>query len=74
MNTHTHILWLCSCGGAYHLSMCVWCVYKCKLSSVCVCGKLSFSLSQGNVTGQNEFIIYSHYRAMPAYVIEYSVS
>jgi hypothetical protein len=28
---------------------------------------------QGNVTGQNEFIIYTHYRAMPAYVVEYTV-
>ena len=26
---------------------------------------------QGNVTGQDEYIIYSNYRAMPSYVIEY---
>ncbi|CAI8022869.1 hypothetical protein GBAR_LOCUS13385 [Geodia barretti] len=32
------------------------------------CGNL-----QGNVTDQNEFIIYTHYRAMPAYVVEYTV-
>ena len=32
-----------------------------------------FLYLQGNVTGQNEFIIYTHYRAMPAYVVEYTV-
>ena len=29
------------------------------------------SFLQGNVTGEDEYIIYNYYRAMPAYVLEY---
>lgn len=29
---------------------------------------------QGNITGQNEFVVYNMYRVMPEYVIEYTDS
>ena len=27
---------------------------------------------QGNVTGQNEYIVYNMYRVLPAYIMEYT--